>query len=524
MNDLLDTSRIPGTMKPAGSTSASAELAPETDLPRPRVFVLGDLIVDRYVWGDAERVSPEAPVMVLRSDHCEMRLGGAAGVAAMLRGLEAEVVLAGVIGNDGEGRALGRLLADDRIDATCVVADPDRPTTLKERFLGRAANRHPHQMLRVDRESRQPVAESMIETLERLVIARLPECQALLISDYGKGVCTPELLTSVIRAARHIGLPILVDPAAGADCSRYSGANILIPNRREAELAAGRRILSPDDGIQAGQSMRVQAGVEAVVVKLDRDGMVLVDGNSMQAAFPTRPRAVYDVTGAGDMVLAILGICLAGGMDLSQAIPLANAGAGLEVERWGAVSITRDELLVEVRRHSGRVNPVGNPTSSKIISLAEMESLAGNLRRDGRSVVLSNGCFDLLHVGHVRYLEEASRLGDILVVAVNSDASVRRLKGPTRPVIREEDRMAMLAALGCVRYVLSFSEPTPHALLERVRPDVLVKGGTYTVDEVVGREVVTAYGGEVRVVGMVPGVSTTEIVQTIHDRQAVAAD
>jgi rfaE bifunctional protein nucleotidyltransferase chain/domain len=403
---------------------------------------------------------------------------------------------------------------------------------------------------------------------------------------------------------------VLVDPARISDYSRYQGATLIKPNRRQAELATARTIRSPADALDAGRELVQRYGFEAVVVTLDGEGMVIVGKDSAEAArrivgeirgeiraktgrkvvgndreatkvggppvpakviaehVPTQARAVSDITGAGDMVLATLGLCVAAGMDLRDSVELANVAAGLEVERLGVVPVTRAEIAAALRHSGTRAsswdgspsrpgstwdgspsrpgstwdgspnrpgstwdgspsrpgrtgNPAHRPAASpgrhgKLVTLDEMGSLAAAYRRDGKTVVFTNGCFDLLHVGHVSYLEEAAALGDVLVVGLNSDASVRRLKGPERPIVAERDRAALLAALGCVDHVVLFEEDTPHRLLEAIRPDVLVKGGTYTVDQVVGHEIVERYGGRVCVASTQPGVSTTKLVEDIR--------
>ena len=492
-------------------------------LGHPRVLVIGDLILDRYTWGNAERVSQEAPVILLRTDHREARLGGAANVCNMLAGLEAEVACAGVIGSDADGRELVALLGAAGSDTSAVIVDATRPTTVKERFIGRAANRHPHQMLRVDREVCDPLPRTCEQDLLARLLPMISQFQMILVSDYNKGVCTPTLLRPLIDAARQAGVPVIVDPARGVDYQRYRGVTTMTPNRLEAELATGIKINAPADAFRAGQQLRDSLAMEMAIITLDRDGMALVSpehgstaecgARSKQATvagklFPTEARAVYDITGAGDMVLAMIGVALAGGTTAAQAIELGNVAAGLEVAKVGVAIVERSEIRsVLVSREASSVG--------KIVSLPQMVAAAEAHRAVGHRLVLTNGCFDLLHVGHASYLEQARRLGDQLVVAINSDASVRRLKGETRPVIRQADRAAMLAALAVVDYVLVFDEDTPHELLRQIRPDVLVKGGTYTPDQVVGHEVVEAYGGQVAVTGAIDGVSTTNILQSI---------
>ena len=547
-----------------------------TELLSPkRVLVLGDMMLDRYTWGRAERVRPEAPVLVLKAENCEVRLGGAAAVAGVLRGLDSEVLLAGVVGDDSEGRTVRRLIEEASIDGRLVLTDADRPTTDKHRVLASVEQRQPHQILRLDHERTEfltpEVSGALIEAVELCTGLRHPTAadqacpesgrpavggfgevgrpapsghvDAVLISDYAKGVCTPELLARVIRTALDHEVPVLLDPARIADYERYRRATLVKPNRRETELVTGRAIHSPADALEAGRELVRKYGFQSVVVTLDGDGMVFVTADGLAEHVPTRARQVSDITGAGDMTLAILGLCAAGKGKrrrveeskseqvqelgdgvcgwLREAVELANVAAGLEVERVGVAPVTREELADAVRlaRKAGRPGRGnrGVEARAKVRTLDQMARLAAGHRREGKTVVFTNGCFDLLHVGHVNYLEQAADLGDVLVVAINSDASVRRLgKGPDRPIVPEADRAAMLAALRCVDHILIFEDDTPHRLLEAIRPDVLVKGGTYTVEQVVGREVVERYGGRVCVTGVHPGVSTTRLVAGIR--------
>jgi D-beta-D-heptose 7-phosphate kinase/D-beta-D-heptose 1-phosphate adenosyltransferase len=482
----------------------------------PKLLVVGDVILDRYAWGNAERVSPEAPVVVLRADDDEIRLGGAASVAYLLRGLGAQVTLAGVIGDDANGRLVRRLLSENNITDALVV-DPTRPTTSKERVMGRAPGRQPHQIVRVDREDSRPLDIDVAERLADAVPEALRACGALLISDYAKGVCTPELLAEIFTVAAAAALPVIVDPARVPDFSRYAGATLVKPNRAEAELAAAMPLRSPDDAMLAAQKLRALTQAGAVLVTLDAEGMVLAGPDGITEHFPTLRRTVFDITGAGDMVLAVLGLGYAAGLPLAETIRLANVAAGLEVEKVGVAQVSRDELKAAVRESLGPGATVRR-TYLKLTTLDELAELVAGHRTAGQRVAFTNGCFDLLHVGHVTYLEQAAELADILIVAVNCDSSVRRLKGAGRPVVCERDRATMLAALECVDHVVVFDDDTPVELLRRLRPDVLVKGGTYSLDQVVGREIVEGYGGCVRVVGAVPGISTTALIRQAAGR------
>lgn len=485
-------------------------------LGTPRILVIGDLILDRYVWGDAERISQEAPVILLREDRQETRLGGAANVANMLRGLEADVTLAGVLGDDADGTLVTEELTRFGVDCSALVVDSDRPTTCKVRFMGRAQHRHPHQMLRVDREMRHPIRSEIARKLLESMIPRLHEFQAVLISDYAKGVCTAEVLRPLIEAARAIGLPVVADPAAGGDYNLYRGATGVTPNRSETQKATGVDVRSIDAAYKAGQILVEKFGLDMAFVTLDRDGIVLVKNDGESVHLPTRVREVYDVTGAGDMVLAMFGIGMAAGIDPVRLCRLANVAGGLEVEQVGVVRISRKEILTDLLHGSRRA-------AGKVCSIEELSRHVSARRKAGQKVVLTNGCFDLLHVGHVGYLQEAAREGDCLIVAINSDSSVRKLnKGPDRPIFDQEYRSQMLAGLEAVNYVVVFDEETPHAILRELQPDVLVKGGTYSDEEIVGREVVLAYGGRVKAMGVTPGVSTTEIVRRLRDAETQA--
>jgi len=479
-------------------------------LGRPRVLVLGDLILDRYTWGDAERISQEAPVILLREERREARLGGAANVANMLRGLEADVTLAGVVGDDFDGRELRAELERAGIDCDGLLVDPERPTTVKERFIGRAQQRHPHQILRVDREVRIPLDSAQTQRLSDLLCQSLPAHQAVLISEYGKGVCTPELCRSLIDAARKIGIPVIVDPSSTGDCRNFVGATAVTPNRLETRRATGREIVSIDDAIAAGRRLCAEFQLDHAYITLDSDGIVVTQADGAAEHLPTRKREVYDITGAGDMVLAMIGLGSAAGMHPFDLARLANVAGGLEVEQIGVVPICRDEILSDLFGGQRSI-------SDKIYPLDVLEQHVTARRRLGNRIVLTNGCFDLLHVGHVNYLQQAAREGDCLIVAVNSDASVRLLgKGSDRPIFSQEQRATMLAALEAVDYVTVFDELTPHAVLARLKPDLLVKGGTYAPHEIVGRELVESYGGQVKAVGEISGLSTTRVLEKIR--------
>ncbi len=475
-------------------------------LGRPRVLVVGDFMLDRYTWGNAERISQEAPVILLQADEQEKKLGGAANVCQSLLHLGADVVAAGVLGDDEAGACIHQMLNSIGVKCDLLIRDPDRVTTTKDRFMGRAANRHPHQILRVDREVRKEISASHASKIISGLRKKLISCDAILVSDYGKGTLAEGLLRQIIKLASEQSVPLIVDPAADRNCEIYRGATMITPNRSEAERITGLTIDDPALAVQSGKKICELVDLEAVLVTLDRDGMVLVEREGEGEIFPTDPRTVYDITGAGDMVLATVGLCLAAHQPRPIAAKLANVAAGLAVEQIGAAVIHRAQLRSRLRDRQ-------HPPESKIVGLPQAEQMAGVQRASGKRIVFTNGCFDLLHVGHITYLQHASTFGDFLVVGLNSDRSVRQLKGNTRPVIHQRDRAAILSALQCVDLVIIFDEENPLHLIERLRPDVLVKGGDYRLDQVVGRSLVESYGGTVVTTPLVEGVSTTRILE-----------
>jgi D-beta-D-heptose 7-phosphate kinase/D-beta-D-heptose 1-phosphate adenosyltransferase len=478
-------------------------------LGQPHVLVVGDLMLDRYVWGDAERISQEAPVILLHADKREERLGGASSVATMLRALGARVSLVGMVGPDLDGGRIRALLGDLEIEHEGVVTDPGRPSTVKERYIGRAQHRHPQQMIRVDYETRAAASRPVETQLCQAVASHLRKADIVLISDYDKGVCTPGLLAATIAAARKRGLRTLADPIRGKDYGKYHGCSSMTPNRLEAGLATGRTIHTLEEALAAAAQLQHQLGMEAGIVTLDKDGMALAHQDGRRQVFPTRPRQVYDITGAGDMVLSVLAMALAAGADYDPAIRLANIAGGLEVEKIGVATVTRDEMLRDLLHTA----PSGN---QKILERGVLVQELESRRRLGQRIAFTNGCFDLLHAGHVQYLEEARAQADLLIVALNSDHSVRALKGPSRPIHSAADRAHVLAGLQAVSYVTVFEEATPLQVITAVRPDVLIKGADYRKEDVVGASFVESYGGRVHLAPLSEGHSTTRILQRLQ--------
>ena len=463
------------------------------------IWVVGDLMIDEYVTGTVERISPEAPVPVVRAQGSERRLGGAANVARQIAILGARVSVAGVCGEDAAAQQLLELCAAAGIDTRGVVELPGRNTTRKLRVVS-----HSQQLLRLDWEDIRPcAAEVGARLLSQLQAGAPPD--AIILSDYAKGVLTPETIAAVLHTRGSI--PLVVDPKH-RDFARYRGATTVTPNLHELEAATGRR-LDPEDtpGIAAAaRTLLASAGLESMVVTLGSRGMLVVPASGPEVAVPAHRHEVYDVTGAGDTAIAVLTLALAARAPLAQAAQLANAAAGVSVCQVGAVAVSAASI-----RDALAARPDG-----KLLSRHELEARAATWRTDGKRVVLTNGCFDLLHAGHLALLSHAAQLGDVLVLAINSDASVRRLKGPERPLVPQSERAALLAALTFVDAVTIFDEDTPLAVLEAVKPHVLVKGGDYQASEVVGRELVEAAGGRVVIVPLTPDKSTSSLVARIR--------
>lgn len=474
---------------------------------RPKILVVGDVMLDRYLWGDAGRISPEAPVPVLKVSRTEHRLGGAGSVAAMLSALEAEVSLAAVVGDDAEGRIIADLLHQIGVRRQSVLADPTRATTVKERLLGRTQSRYAQQMIRVDREDTQPMAANLADQMLRLIQRLLQDVELVLVSDYDKGVCAGDFVAGVVSLARSAGVPVVADPVRSADYSRYAGCFCITPNRTEAAIASGMEIHSWQHGLEAARRL-LEFGVDVAAVTLDRDGIVWADRQGRSQHVPCRPREICDITGAGDMVISALGYALAMGADPPAAIELANLAGGLEVERLGVVPLSRRELLAEF-------SPDVAPSDRKILPSDRLDAELERRRQRGDRIVMTNGCFDLLHPGHVASLKAARALGDCLLVGLNSDRSVREIKGPERPIVDQQGRAEMLAALACVDYVVIFEEASVEGLVGRVLPDVLVKAAEYSVQQVVGHEIVKRNGGQVVLAPLESSYSTTELIRKI---------
>jgi D-beta-D-heptose 7-phosphate kinase / D-beta-D-heptose 1-phosphate adenosyltransferase len=465
------------------------------DFSRARVLVAGDVMLDRYLFGATDRISPEAPVPVVHVRKAEDRPGGAANVAVNLAALGTRTLLLGLVGEDDEAAVLERLASQHGIECR-FSKSAGRPTITKTRVQSRG-----QQLIRLDRE--EPAAGGVPGAIIETLTAALKEVDAVVLSDYGKGALAQA--AELIEACRKAGLPVLVDPK-GTDFGRYRGASLLTPNQSEFEAVAGATG-SDAELIERADRMVRDLDLEALVVTRSEKGMLVVQAGGEPVLLTTQAREVFDVTGAGDTVIATLAGALASGSELQDAAALANLAAGLVVRKIGVASVTPSELQVALhqRGQGGR----GLVSESELLSQVE----EARVRRE--RIVMTNGCFDVLHAGHVAYLEEAKSLGDRLVVAVNDDDSVRRLKGESRPINSLPDRMAVLAGLAAVDWVVPFSEDTPARLIGAVLPDVLVKGGDYRPEDIAGAKDVLANGGEVRVLAFREGHSSSRIIERL---------
>lgn len=467
-----------------------------------KVLVVGDLMLDRYILGEVDRISPEAPVPVLRHVQRYERPGGAANVAMNLAGLGCQALLAGFWGDDTEQRELAVFLETAKIDTVGVVST-DLPTISKTRILGRM-----QQLLRLDIESREHPTAADRQRLQERVEQLIPKVHAVVLSDYAKGALSAELCEAAIRTAKRLGVPILADPKS-PDFSKYSGATTVCPNLNELAAATGVPVHELETLLAAGETQRREHDLKFLTVTMSEKGIrVLSDAGSYHS--PARAREVYDVSGAGDTVIATMAACLAAGLKNETAVELANLAAGIVVAKVGTVPIARHELVAALTPSSGISG------AEKILDGERLTQRIGEWRAAGETIVFTNGCFDLLHVGHITLLEDCRRFGSKLVLGLNSDDSIRRLKGPSRPIVGDHERSRVMAALAAVDAVVLFEEDTPLELIRAVKPDVLVKGGDYIAESVVGYEDVTARGGRVEIVPTVEGFSTTNIVRKLQ--------
>jgi D-beta-D-heptose 7-phosphate kinase/D-beta-D-heptose 1-phosphate adenosyltransferase len=476
----------------------------------PRILVVGDVMLDRYVWGAVERISPEAPIPVMRFDSDEARLGGAGAVILNLRELGARPEFVSVTADDDDGRHVKKLVTDTLGSKSGLITETGRRTTVKTRFIGnvQSAHRALQHILRLDREETGPVSNETGRRLAAEISKRARNAACILVSDYDKGLLTPALVEACVKAGQKAGIPVIVDPKRSKNYSLYRGATGVTPNRYEARLATGIDTSDVKGCTAAAETLIKSLGLEWCAVTMDKDGQYLARRGKEGRHLPTQPRAIYDVTGAGDMVLASTGMALACGNGIADAVRIANVAAGVEVAKIGVATVSRKEI----RRALLATHPL---MSEKIKTHPELAALLAEHRRRSETVVMTNGCFDVIHAGHVQFLSFAKSRGDVLVVALNTDRSVRALKGEDRPVLSEDERAKILSALGDVDYVVLFDEDTPGEIIRQLEPDKLVKGEDWRDKGVVGREFVEARGGEVVLAPLVEGLSTSSIIERI---------
>jgi D-beta-D-heptose 7-phosphate kinase/D-beta-D-heptose 1-phosphate adenosyltransferase len=470
-----------------------------------RILVIGDVMLDRSIWGDVDRISPEAPVPVLRSVRTTSAPGGSANVVMNLVGLGVKTAQAGFWGNDAEMRELGAALATAGVDVSGMILS-GHSTISKTRIVSRN-----QQLLRLDVESADPHPPAEHQALLERCLALVPTADAVILSDYAKGALSAELCQAVIALARQRRIPVLVDPK-GLDFVKYAGATTICPNLNELAVVTGVASRNLPELLAAAQKLVTQLRIDYMTVTMSEKGIrILYPGSVFHS--PTRAREVFDVTGAGDTVIATLAASLAGGLDAETGVTLSNIAAGIVVAKTGTAPISRNELVAQFTASTQMKGP------DKILDLEPLLVRFAEWRANGDRIVFTNGCFDILHVGHITLLEQCREFGDKVVIGLNSDASIKGLKGPSRPVVGEQERARVLAALGSTDAVIIFDEATPLELIRSLRPDVLVKGGDYTASTIVGADDIATWGGRVEIVPTVTGASTTNTIRKMSANQ-----
>lgn len=471
-----------------------------------RILVVGDLMLDVYIFGEANRISPEAPVPILKVSGESLSLGGAANVAKNLRSLDASVEIFGVIGRDGEGENLISLLKQIKIDAKGIISDPKKPTTTKTRLI--AENQ---QVARVDKEETNPISDELkhriIKSITKSIEDNTPD--GIIISDYAKGLIREDLSNEIIQLGREKGIFVCVDPK-GKDFLKYNGANAITPNQRETEELCGFPIEDDDTLQKAAEILVKQTDAEGVLITRGKHGISFyVKGCHETKTIHSGAREVFDVTGAGDTVVSAFTLSYLASKSWEDSVRIANCAAGIVVGRMGTATVTRRELEYHLDNSE-------NPASNKIFTIDLLSITVSKEKEEGKRIVFTNGCFDLLHTGHLKLLRKAKELGDVLIVGINSENSVKRLKGEARPFIGDSDRANIVAALDCVDYVVIFEEQTPLELIKALKPDLIIKGSDHSLETIVGKDFVESYGGKVYIIPLLEGVSTSLLVDKIR--------
>jgi D-beta-D-heptose 7-phosphate kinase/D-beta-D-heptose 1-phosphate adenosyltransferase len=469
---------------------------------RCNLLVVGDLMLDEYLWGEVDRISPEAPVQVVSIKNEDYAMGGAGNVVNNIVALGAKVTAAGVIGTGRNGQILLDKFKDLGVDTAGIIQEPGMPTTQKTRII--ASHQH---VLRIDRETDKTISDSTIDKIARFIEDKIADVDVVLISDYGKGLITKTLLSRLISAAQKHKKITIADPK-GLDFSKYSGVSLLTPNKKEAALASGVEIVDESTLLKSGHKILQTVGLDQLLITCGKDGMVLFGQNREPYKVRAKARQVYDVSGAGDTVLSVFGLAIAAGASFKNATSIANTAAGIVVGKVGTATISRQELATAL-------TPYQDSLLSKQQRISELPAVIQELKKKGKRIVMTNGCFDLLHTGHIMLFSASKELGDILIVGIDDDDSVKKLKGSGRPVIGVKERVGILCALDSIDYVVVFSTGELIKLIEIIQPDVLTKGSNYTSEEVFGRERVEALGGKVVLIPVSEDISSTRIINDI---------
>jgi D-beta-D-heptose 7-phosphate kinase / D-beta-D-heptose 1-phosphate adenosyltransferase len=466
------------------------------------LLVVGDLMLDEYLWGEVDRISPEAPVQVVSIKNEDYAMGGAGNVVNNIVALGAKVTAAGVIGTGRNGQILLDKFKDLGVDTAGIVQEPGMPTTQKTRII--ASHQH---VLRIDRETDKTISDSTIDKITRFIEDKIVDVDVVLISDYGKGLITKTLLSRLISAAQKHKKITIADPK-GLDFSKYSGVSLLTPNKKEAALASGVDIVNESSLEIAANKILQNIHLDKLLITCGKDGMVLFEKNRSPYRVRAEARQVFDVSGAGDTVLSVFGLAIASGASFKNSMSIANTAAGIVVGKVGTATLSRQELATAL-------TPYQDSLLSKQKEISELPALIEELKKKAKRIVLTNGCFDLLHAGHILLFSASKELGDILIVGIDDDDSVKKLKGSGRPVIGVKERVRILCALDSVDYVIVFSSRELKKLIEIIQPDVLTKGTNYTSEEVFGRERVEQLGGRVVLIPVSENISSTRIINDI---------
>ena len=473
-------------------------------IKKRNILVAGDVMLDIYIQGQVKRISPEAPVPVLKKISERSVLGGAANVAANLSAASQQASIMSIIGYDENGETLLKRLDAQSVN-TDLVEKTNRATTIKTRFLAEGNNQ---QLLRMDEEETFPINKAECDKMLKKLEHSIGLFDLILMSDYMKGLMTQEFTQGVIKIAQKQRIPVIID-VKDTQYDKYNGATLLKPNLNELKALTGKNVKTDEDIVEASENLRKHCHCQYVLTTLGARGMVLV-GDGEPYFVKSMAREVFDVSGAGDTTIAYLATCMANGIPIRKAVKIANYAAGIQVGKVGTASVSWQEVYTLISSQD-------NSDTHKILTRDEV--IQFRKANNDKKIVFTNGCFDILHVGHKRYLQKAATLGDMLIVGVNSDDSVRRLKGPERPINPEQDRAEMLSALGFVTYVVIFGEDTPYELIKQIQPDVLVKGGDYKPEDVVGRDIVEARGGRLELLPFVEGKSTTNVVEKLKGKK-----